>query len=70
MVSIFTLGVMLILNLVVQDRLKEINELVCKIHESIKYMRGFQTKNKKWLEYIKHSSFGTKKGLRQDVLSR
>ena len=59
-----------ILNLVMQDGLKEIDESVCKICESIKYMRGSQVKKQKWLECIKHSALDAKKGLRQDVPTR
>ena len=59
-----------ILNLIVQDGLKEIDESVCKIRESIKYVRGSQAKKKKWLECIKHSTLDGKKGLRQDVPTR
>ncbi|KAL0002097.1 hypothetical protein SO802_015878 [Lithocarpus litseifolius] len=59
-----------ILNLVVQDGLKEIDIVVQKIRESIKYVRGSQGRKKSFYESIKQMDLDGKKGLRQDVSTR
>nr|XP_023923314.1 zinc finger BED domain-containing protein RICESLEEPER 2-like [Quercus suber] len=59
-----------ILNLVVQDGLKEIDVVVQKIRESIKYVRGSQERKKGFYESVKQMDFAGKKGLRQDVPTR
>ena len=59
-----------VLNLIVQDGLKEIDEAVNKVRESIKYVRGSQGRKHKFLECVKHVSLDPKKGLRQDVPTR
>ncbi|KAL4603777.1 hypothetical protein ACB092_10G148000 [Castanea dentata] len=59
-----------ILNLVVQDGLKEIDVVVQKIRESIKYVRDSQGRKKKFYESVKKMDLDDKKGLRQDVPTR
>ncbi|KAK9995452.1 hypothetical protein SO802_020138 [Lithocarpus litseifolius] len=59
-----------ILNLVVQDGLKEIDIVVQKIRESIKYVRGSQGRKKSFYESVKQMDLDGKKGLRQDVPTR
>ena len=59
-----------ILNLVVQDGLKEIDVVVQKIRESIKYVRGSQGRKKSFYESVKQMDLDGKKGLRQDVPTR
>ena len=59
-----------ILNLVVQDGLKEIDVVVQKIRESIKYVRGSQERTKSFYESVKQMDLDGKKGLRQDVPTR
>ena len=58
-----------ILNLVVQDGLKEI-DVVQKICESIKYVRGSQRRKKSFYEFVKQMDLDGKKGLRQDMPTR
>ena len=62
-----------ILNLVVQDGLKEINVAIQKIHESIKYVRGSQGRIFFYFfyffyEYVKQMDLDGKKVLGKDVL--
>ncbi|KAL4639587.1 hypothetical protein ACB092_03G229000 [Castanea dentata] len=59
-----------ILNLVVQDGLKEIDVVVQKIRESIKYVRGSQGRKKGFYESVKQMDLDGKKGLRQVVPTR
>ena len=59
-----------ILNLIVQDGLKEIESSIEKIRESVKYVKGSQVRRKKFLECVKLISMGGKRGLRQDVATR
>jgi hypothetical protein len=56
-----------ILNLIVQDGLKEIDGVVQKIRECIKYVKGSQGRKVKFFDSIKQMSLDGKKGLRQDV---
>ena len=53
-----------VLNLIVQDGLKEIDEAVNKVRESINYVRSSQGRKHKFLECVKHVSLDPKKGLR------
>lgn len=41
-----------ILNLIVQDGLKDIDECVKKVRESVKYVKGSQVKKQKFLECV------------------
>ncbi|XP_059627479.1 zinc finger BED domain-containing protein RICESLEEPER 2-like [Cornus florida] len=59
-----------ILNLIVQDGLKEIDEFVQKIRESVKYVKGSLARKQKFVECITQVSLDVKKGLRQDVPAR
>ena len=59
-----------ILNLIVQDGLKEIDESVIKIQESIKYVKGSSGRKKKFMDCVAQVSLESKKGLRGDVPTR
>ncbi|KAF5451908.1 hypothetical protein F2P56_026964 [Juglans regia] len=59
-----------ILNLVVQDGLKEIDVAIQKVRESIKYVKGSQTRKVKFMDSTNQMSLDSKKGLRQDVPTR
>ncbi|KAK2645950.1 hypothetical protein Ddye_021145 [Dipteronia dyeriana] len=59
-----------IINLIVQDGLKEIDGVVHKVGESVKYARASQTRKQKFLECIKRVHLDSKRGLRQDVHTR
>lgn len=59
-----------ILNLIVQDSLKEIDESIQKIRESIKYVRGLLVRKKKFLKCVSQVSVEIKKGLRQNIPTR
>ncbi|KAG2688933.1 hypothetical protein I3760_09G116200 [Carya illinoinensis] len=59
-----------ILNLVVQDGLKAIDCAIQKVRDSIKYVKGSQSRKQKFLDSIKQMSLDGKKGLRQDVPTR
>ncbi|XP_042969171.1 zinc finger BED domain-containing protein RICESLEEPER 1-like [Carya illinoinensis] len=59
-----------ILNLIVQHGLKEIDFAIQKVRESIKYVKGSQSRKVKFLDSTKQMSLDSKKGLRQDVPTR
>jgi len=59
-----------VLNLVVQEGLKDIDSVVKKIRESVKYVRGSQIRKKKFLECVNLVGLDSKRGLRQDVPTR
>ncbi|KAL6194562.1 hypothetical protein ACLB2K_035644 [Fragaria x ananassa] len=60
-----------ILNLIVQDGLKEIDPYVAKIRECIKYIKGSEVRRDKFLACVSEVGLGgSRKGLRQDVLTR
>ncbi|XP_026657060.2 zinc finger BED domain-containing protein RICESLEEPER 2-like [Phoenix dactylifera] len=59
-----------ILNSIVQEGLKEIDEPIFKVCESIKYVRGSQVRKQKFLECVRQVSLESKKDLRQDVPTR
>ncbi|XP_042952169.1 zinc finger BED domain-containing protein RICESLEEPER 2-like [Carya illinoinensis] len=59
-----------ILNLIVQDGLKEIDSAIQKVRESIKYVKGSQSRKVKFLDSTKQMSLDSKKGLRQSVPTR
>ncbi|KAG2689215.1 hypothetical protein I3760_09G129800 [Carya illinoinensis] len=56
-----------ILNLVVQDGLKAIDCTIQKVCDSIKYVKGSQSRKQKFLDSIKQMSLDGKKGLRQNI---
>ncbi|CAO2830202.1 unnamed protein product [Amaranthus hypochondriacus] len=57
------------MNLVVQDGLKEIDDAVIKVRESVKYCKGSQAR-KRFLSCIEHVGLQSSKGLKQDVITR
>ncbi|XP_074353151.1 zinc finger BED domain-containing protein RICESLEEPER 2-like [Apium graveolens] len=59
-----------ILNLIVQEGLKEMDESVVKIRESVKYIKGSQGRKEKFRECISSVALDKKRGLRQDVPTR
>lgn len=60
-----------IINLVVQDGLKDIDGVVVKIRESVKFVRGSQMRKQNFFECVGMvPSLSDKKGLRQDVPTR
>lgn len=60
-----------ILNLIVQDGLKEIDSSVIKIRECIKYIKGSEGRKQKFYECVSQVGImGNKRGLRQDVPTR
>lgn len=61
-----------ILNLIVQEGLKEIDEAILKVRESVKYCKGSQSRRQKFLKCVQHVNLegSTSRGLRQDVPTR
>ncbi|XP_074378052.1 zinc finger BED domain-containing protein RICESLEEPER 2-like [Apium graveolens] len=59
-----------ILNLIAQEGLKEMDESVVKIRESVKYIKGSQGRKEKFRECISSVALDKKRGLRQDVPTR
>lgn len=59
-----------ILNLIVQEGLKHIDYVVEKVRESIRYIRGSQSRKEKFIECVKSLCLDSRKGLRQDVPTR
>ncbi|KAJ8629482.1 hypothetical protein MRB53_022805 [Persea americana] len=60
----------LILNLIVQDELKEFDESIIKVRESIKYVRGSGARKLKFMECVAQVSLEGRKGLQGDVPTR
>ncbi|CAH1447886.1 unnamed protein product [Lactuca virosa] len=56
-----------ILNLIVQDGLKEIDGCVSKVRESVKYVKASQARKRQFVDCVKLVSLDPKRGLRQDV---
>ncbi|XP_042426180.1 zinc finger BED domain-containing protein RICESLEEPER 2-like [Zingiber officinale] len=59
-----------ILNLIVQDGLKEIDIAVDKIRESVKYVKGSQGRKEKFKNCVSQTSLDSKRALMQDVPTR
>jgi hypothetical protein len=59
-----------ILNLIVQDGLKEIDSALQKIRDSVKYVRGSQMRKQNFLQAVNKMSLDSRKGLKQDVPTR
>lgn len=59
-----------ILNLIVQEGLKEIDEAVLKVRECVKYCKGSQGRKQKFLHCAQHVNLESSRGLRQDVPTR
>jgi len=54
----------------VQDKLKEINDVIQKIRYSVKYFKGSQMRKQSFLQAISQISLDSNKGLRQNVPTR
>jgi hypothetical protein len=59
-----------ILNLIVQDGLKEIDSALQKIRDSVKYVRGSQMRKQNFLLAVNKMSLDSRTGLKQDVPTR
>ncbi|KAI0526836.1 hypothetical protein KFK09_002428 [Dendrobium nobile] len=59
-----------IINLIVQEGMKEIDGSISKIRESIKYVKGSQARKQKFLDCVRQSCLESKRGLRQDAPTR
>jgi hypothetical protein len=59
-----------ILNLIVQDGLKEIDSDIQKIRDSVKYVRGSQMRKQNFLQAVNKMSLDSRNGLKQDVPTR
>ncbi|CAH1450987.1 unnamed protein product [Lactuca virosa] len=59
-----------ILNLIVQDGLKELDEAVKKVRECVKYCKGSQNRKNAFLRVVQHVGLNSSRGLRQDVSTR
>jgi hypothetical protein len=59
-----------ILNLIVQDGLREITDTIQKIRDSVKYFRGSQVRKQSFLQAVNQMSLDSNKGLKQDVPTR
>lgn len=59
-----------ILNLIVQDGLKEIDEAVGKVRDSVKYCKGSQARRQRFLGCVAHVELDCARGLCQDVTTR
>ena len=53
-----------ILNLIVQDGLKEIDDAIEKVRDSVKYVRGSQVRKQKFLQAINQVSLDSHKGVK------
>ena len=56
-----------ILNLIVQDGLKEIDGAVVKVRGSVKYIKGSFGRKYKFYDCVAQVALECKRGLRQDV---
>jgi len=59
-----------ILNLIVQDGLKEIDNALQKIRDSVKYVRGSQMRKQNFFLAVNKMSLNSRKGLKQYVSTR
>ena len=59
-----------ILNLIVQDGLKEITDAIQKIRDSVKYFRRLKVRKQSFLHVVTQMSLDNNKGLKQDVPTR
>jgi hypothetical protein len=59
-----------ILNLIVQDGLKEIIDVIQKIRDSVKYFRESQMRKQSFLQAVSQMSLDSNKWLKQDVPTR
>ena len=63
----FMCNIVYILDLMVQDGLKEIDNSIEKIRERVKYVKSFQTSKLRFTQYAIQTSFDSKKALAHDV---
>jgi hypothetical protein len=59
-----------ILNLIVQDGLKEIDGALQKARDCVKYVKGSQVRKQKFMHAVNQMSIDGKMGLKQDVATR
>ena len=59
-----------ILNLIVQEGLKNVYAIVEKIRERVKYVRGSQSRKENFFECVTDFSMDTKRGLKQDLSTK
>lgn len=59
-----------ILNLIMQEGLKDVDHIIEKVRESIKFVKSSRLRKEKFLKYAKCLALDTKHGLRQDVSTR
>ncbi|CAH1430443.1 unnamed protein product [Lactuca virosa] len=56
-----------ILNLIVQDGLKELDGAIVKVRDIVKYCKGSQSRKKSFLRSVQYAGLESTRGLRQDV---
>lgn len=56
-----------IMNLIVQDGMKDVDDAIVKVRESVKYYKGSQSRRQKFLSSVAHVELQSSRGLRQDV---
>ena len=59
-----------ILNLIVQDGMKELDDAIIKARDSVKYYKGSQSRKQKFLSSVAHVELQSSRGLQQDVPTR
>ncbi|KAK9668313.1 hypothetical protein RND81_13G050600 [Saponaria officinalis] len=59
-----------ILNLIVQEGLKDLDDVILKVRESVKYNKGSQSRKQRFLSCVQHVNLESARGLRQDVPTR
>ncbi|CAH1432163.1 unnamed protein product [Lactuca virosa] len=59
-----------ILNLIVQDGIRELDGAIIKVRDIVKYYKGSQARKKSILRYVQYVGFESTRGLRQDVPTR
>ncbi|KAK9733188.1 hypothetical protein RND81_04G049900 [Saponaria officinalis] len=59
-----------ILNLIVQEGLKDLDDAIIKVRESVKYNKGSQSRKQRFLTCVQHVNLESVRGLRQDVPTR
>ncbi|KAK9682394.1 hypothetical protein RND81_10G070700 [Saponaria officinalis] len=59
-----------ILNLIVQEGLKDLDDAILKVRESVKYTKGSQLRKQRFMTSVQHVNLESLRGLRQDVPTR
>ncbi|XP_024974715.1 zinc finger BED domain-containing protein RICESLEEPER 2-like [Cynara cardunculus var. scolymus] len=59
-----------IMNLIVQDGLKEVDDAIIKVRNTVKYYKGSQSRRQRFLSSVAHVELQSSRGLRQDVPTR